>query len=281
MMIASGDDMKNDESPLRLGTVPYCNAWPLTHYLARELPGSLVSEWLPSAMRLRLMAHHLDLALMPIAELMNLPHGKIVSDCCIGCRGAVWSVRLVSTVPLSRIKTISLDTSSRSSVTLCELMLRHFFDVSPEKFKLNVSKPLNRCKTDALVVIGDRALTFAPDDRWEHRVDLGELWKEKTGLPFVFAAWISCSPRVWNRPGLVDGLQSARNRGVASVDSILDEKEADGVSFPVPRERTRMYLSQAVHYTIDVQERQAIQSFFDLAVLHGLTKHRTVLELIR
>jgi len=273
--------MNNDESPLRLGTVPYCNAWPLTHYLAAELPGVIVSEWLPSAMRLRLMAHHLDLALMPIAELMNLSYGKIVSDCCIGCQGPVWSVRLISTVPLSQIKTISFDSASRSSVMLSELMLRHFFDVSPEKFRLNASKPLNTCRTDALVVIGDRALAFDPDDHWKYRVDLGELWQEKTGLPFVFAAWIACSPNVWNRPGLADCLQSARNRGVGAIDSLLDEKEADGVAFPVSRERMKRYFSQAVHYTIDDQGQQAIQSFFDLAVLHGLTKQRTVLELVR
>ena len=273
--------MNNGLSPLRLGTVPYCNAWPLTYYLANELPGVIVSEWLPSDMRLRLMAHHLDLALMPVAELMNLSQGKIISDCCIGCRGPVWSVRLVSTVPLSQIKTISLDDASRSSAMLSELMLRHFFGVSPEKFRLSASKPLNACKTDALVVIGDRALAFEPGDHWKYRIDLGELWQEKTGLPFIFAAWITCSPSVWNRSGLADSLQSARNRGVEAIDSILDEKETNGVSFPVSREPMKRYFSQAVLYTIDDQGQQAIQSFFDLAVLHGLTKHRTVLELIR
>jgi len=270
--------MTLDASPLRLGTVPYCNAWPLTHFLTRELPGAIVSEWVPSAMRLRLMAHHLDLALMPVADLMHLPYGKIVSDCCIGCRGAVWSVRLVSTVPIGRIKTISLDTASRSSVTLCEVMLRHFFGVSPEKYKLSSTKPLDSCMTDAMVIIGDRALAYEPADRWKYRVDLGELWKEKTGLPFVFAAWVACSPRAWDRSGLVHALQTVRDYGVASIDSILNAKEEAGIAFPVSREHLVAYFSVAVHYTIGDEERQAIQAFFDLAVLHGLTKHRTVLE---
>ena len=272
--------MTPEASPLHIGTVPYCNAWPLTHFLTRELPGVIVSEWVPSDMRLRLMAHHLDLALMPIAELMNLPYGKIVSDCCIGCRGAVWSVRLISKVPIERIKTISLDPASRTSVALCEVMLRHFFDISPEKYKLAPNKPLDACKTDAMVVIGDRALAYEPIDRWKYRVDLGGLWREKTGLPFVFAAWIACSPRAWEHPGLVRALKTARDYGVASIDSILDVKEDAGVKFPASRERLAAYLSEAVHYTIGDEERQAIQAFFDLAVLYGLAKYRTVSEFV-
>ncbi len=272
--------MKTDDSPLRIGTVPYCNAWPLTHFLPEKLPGAIVSEWFPADMRFRLMAHHLDLVLMPVAELMNLPFGKIIGDCCIGCRGPVQSVLLFSRVPIFEVKTISLDTASRSSVTLCELMFRHFFGLSPEKYKLDSEKTLDDCKTDAFVVIGDRALAFEPGDHWEHRIDLGELWLEKTGLPFVFAAWIGCSPRAWSHPGLANSLQAARDLGVASIEAILDAKEAANVPSPVSRQQMLTYFTQSIRYRIGEQERQAIQSFFDLAVLHGLTKHRTVLEII-
>ena len=271
--------MKKDELPLRIGTVPFCNAWPLTHHLVRELPGAVVSEWLPSDMRSGLLARHLDIALMPIAELMSFSGGRIISDCCIGCQGPVWSVRLLSEVPISGIKTLSLDTASRSSVTLCELMLRHFFDVSPETYGLDPVEPLDVCRTDALVVIGDRALAYEPADRWKYRFDLGQLWQEKTGLPFVFAAWIGFLPSVEKR--LVDGFQAARDCGVAAVDTILDDKEAIGVLFPTTRERMSTYLSQVVRYRIGDQERQAIQSFFDLAAWHGLTRNRTVLEWLR
>ncbi len=268
------------DQPLRLGTVPYCNAWPLTHFLSQEIPGSIVSEWFPADMRLRLMAHHLDLVLMPVAELMNLSYGKIVSDCCIGCRGPVRSVLLVSRKPLPEIKTLSLDTASRSSVTLCELMLRHFYDISPEKYKLPADKPLDSCKTDAFVVIGDRALAFRQAAPWEYCYDLGSLWKEKTGLPFVFAAWIGCSPRAWNHPNITASLQAARDAGLRSIGEILDAKEATNALFPVAKNVVADYLTHAIHYRIGDDERLAIQSFFDLAVLHGLTKQRTVAEFV-
>lgn len=273
-------DTTDSETPLRIGTVPYCNAWPLVHYLPDELPGAMLSEWFPADMRLRLMAHHLDLALMPVAELMNLPYGKIAGDCCIACRGAVRSVLLMSRKPLEKIETISLDTASRSSITVCELMLRRFYNLRPTRYKLSPDKPLDDCKTDAFVVIGDRALAYTPSDRWEYRYDIGELWQRKTGLPFVFAAWIGCSDRVWERPGLFRGLRISRERGLENLDRVLEEKSRQGVRFPVERDAVKSYLSEAVVYRLGPEEQLGLQEFFDTALVCGLTKHRTVLEMV-
>ncbi len=272
------DDISN--SPPRIGTVPYCNAWPLVHFLIAELPGALVSEWVPSSMRLRLMAHHLDLALMPVAELMNIPSGKIVSRCCIACRGTVRSVRIISKKPLDKIDTIALDTASRSSITLCDLILRHFFDRRPTRYRLSAKQPLDLCTSDAMVVIGDRALAYQPSDQWEHRYDLGELWLEKTGLPFVFAAWIGCSERIWQSDEIPRALEASRDRGLRQLELLLDEKERNGVPFPVSRNEVASYRNEASAYRLGAQERLGLQSFFDLALLHGLTKHRTVIEIM-
>lgn len=270
----------NPDTPLRIGTVPYCNAWPLIHYLSEELPGFLLSEWIPASMRLRLMAHHLDLALMPVAELMNLPFGKIVGNCCIAARGAVRSVRIVARKPLERIESISLDTASRSSVAICEVILRHFYDIKPTRYQLSAARPLDACKSDALLVIGDRALAYRPADCWEYRYDLGELWYEKTGLPLVFAAWIGCTDRAWRHPHVVRALQSSRDRGLGDIDRLLDERERLGIEFPVPRSDMRSYFTDAVVYRLGDEERIGLQSFFDLAVLHGLTRHRTVVDVV-
>ncbi|GHT20404.1 chorismate dehydratase [Planctomycetales bacterium] len=264
---------------LRIGTVPYCNAFPLIHFLQEELPGTVLSEWIPSDMRLRLMAHHLDLVLMPVAELMSLPHGKIVSNCAIACNGAVRSVRLISRRPIEKIKTLSLDTASRSSITICELILRHFYGLNPVKYKLSADQPLNDCKTDAFVVIGDRALAHQPSDQWEYRYDLGELWKLKTGLPLVFAAWIGNSESAWN-VSTIQSLQSSRDRGLANLETVIDAKAGTGVSLPVPKNEVLDYYRHAVVYTLGQQERISLQTFFDLALLYGLTKHRTVLEVV-
>jgi chorismate dehydratase len=267
------------ERLLRIGTVPYCNAFPLIHYLQEELPGIVLSEWVPSDMRLRLIAHHLDLVLMPVAELMSLPHGKIVSNCAIACNGAVRSVRLICRKPIEKIKTLSLDTASRSSITICELILRHFYGLNLTKYKLSADQPLNHCKTDAFVVIGDRALAYQPSDQWEYRYDLGELWKLKTGMPLVFAAWIGHSESVWSKT-TIQSLQSSRDRGLANLEAVADAKIRAGVSLPVPKEDVLDYYRYAIVYTLGQEERISLQTFFDLALLHGLAKHRTVLEIV-
>lgn len=264
--------------PLRIGTVPYCNAWPLVHYLPSKMPGMILSEWLPSDMRLRLMAHHLDLALMPVAELMNLPYGKIVGNACIACRGAVRSVRLVCKKPIEKIATISLDTASRSSITICELILRHFYDLQPTRYKLHPDKPLDECRTDALVVIGDPALAWKPSDRWEYRYDLGELWLEKTELPLVFAAWIGCSERACGNAEIIRALEASRDTGLANIPQILAERPTE--KFPVSRDDVFSYLNEAVVYKLGDDELRGLQSFFDLALLHGFAKHRTVVDLV-
>ena len=266
------------EMPLQVGTVPYCNAWPLVHYLPSRLSGMLLSEWFPSEMRLRLMAHHLDLALMPVAELMNLPYGKIVGNGCIACRGPVQSVRLISKKPIEKIKTISLDTASRSSITICELLLRHFYDLRPTRYKLSADKPLDDCQTDAFVVIGDRALAFNPSARWEHCFDLGELWLEKTGLPLVFAAWIACTDRAYGSAEIIHALQEARDHGTANIPQILAER--DPKTFPVSRDEVFTYLNDSIVYQLGDEEMRGLQSFFDLALLHGFAKHRTVVDVV-
>lgn len=266
--------------PLRIGTVPYCESWPLVHFLQNELPGTILSEWIPSTMRFRLMAHHLDLALMPVAELMNLPHGKIVGNGCIASRGAVRSVWVLSHKPIGKIETLSLDSASSSSVAMCDVILRHFYDLRPTRYRLSPEKPLDSCKTDALLMIGDQAWTCPSADRWEYRYDLGELWREKTGLPFVFAAWIGCSERVWSGCEILRGLSASRDRGLEKIDAILDERERSKAFFPASREEVRSYLTESIVYRLGEEELRGMQSFFDLALLHGLAKHRTVVEVL-
>ncbi len=278
-MLPKNRDTNDSEAPLRVGTVPYCNAWPLVHFLPRQLPGTLISEWFPSAMRLRLMAHHLDLALMPVAELMNLPYGKIVGNCCIACHGPVKSVLLVSKKPIEKIKTISLDTASRSSITICELMLRHFYDLNPTRYKLSDEKPLNDCRTDAFVVIGDRALAFKPSEKWAYRYDLGELWLEKTGLPLVFAAWVGCTERAYGNADVILALQNARNLGTSQVTQILAERPIE--KMPVERDAVYAYLTESIRYELGEDEMRSLQSFFDLALLHGFARHRTVVDVVQ
>ena len=244
-----------------IGTVPYCNAFPLIHYLPEYLPHAVISDWFPSTMRQQLAEQKLDLALMPVAELMFLPNAKIIGNCCIACNGKVRSVLLFSRKPIEQIRTISLDTASRSSVTIGEVMLRHFYEIEPEKHRLEQNQNPNDCRTDAFLIIGDRALACQPSGDWRYRYDIGELWKEKTGLPLVFAAWIGCSPQIEN---LAEALQASRDRGMQQLETVLDAKERQGIALPLNRERILDYYRRAIVYTMGESEHAGLQCFFDL-----------------
>jgi len=246
---------------LQIGTVPYCNAFPLIHYLPEYMPGVVISEWYPSEMRQQLAGQKLDLAMMPVAELMFLPQGKIISNCSIACNGTVQSVLLFSRKPIEQIQTIALDTASRSSVRICEVILRHFYGLQPEKHRLEQNCDPNDCRADAFVIIGDRALAYQPADCWAYRYDMGELWKEKTGLSLVFAAWIGCSPKVEDSV-VVSALEAARDRGLQQLEAILDAKAH---ALPLDRERILDYYRRAIVYTMGREEHAGLQCFFDLA----------------
>jgi predicted solute-binding protein len=271
--------------PLRVGAFRHlrCNSWPLVHFLPQELSGAIISDWQPTAVRLRLMTRHIDLALLPSAELMNLPQCKIVSDCCIACKGAVNSVKLISKKPIEEIHTLSLDISSRSSILMCEILLLHYFGLRPLMYRLSAQfgNSFDSCRTDAFVVVGDAALGYCPAQSWAYQYDLGLLWFEKTGLPFVFATWASCEKNVWTNQKYIQACKRARDRAVNDIETMLDERYNDQTTNSrslLPRDLVKTYLMESITYKLGKDECSGLQLFFDLALLHGFTKHRTIVD---
>jgi predicted solute-binding protein len=229
---------------------------------------------------MRLMMRHLDLALLPSAELLNLSHVRIVSDCCIACKGVVGSVRLISRKPLGEIGTLALDVSSRSSVLMCELLLLHYFGIRPACYSFDAGCLFDDCGADAFVVVGDAALCYNPSERWIYQYDLGSLWFEKTGLPFVFATWVSCDENIWSNDECIRACKRARDYAINNIDKLLDEKYAELKKLSLPRNIVKSYLSNSIIYKLGETERAGLQFFFDLAQLHGFTKHKTQVEII-
>lgn len=265
--------------PLRIGTVPYANAWPLTAFLGELIPGSSMEAFLPARLPFRLLTHHLDIALMPLAGLMEIPSGCILGNAGITCRGTVESVVIFSKRPLKKVRHIALDISSRSSVLLTEVLFCEFFGTRPQKYPLELGSDTQKLPTDAFLLIGDPALRFEQTAPWEYRYDLGELWMQQTGLPFVFATWIACRDKHHIKRiddySLAALLNGARDRGLAAISDIVASKIAvEPGSLPCSPERMTHYLSESVRYRIGPEELQAIDTFFELAGKHGLISSR-------
>lgn len=179
---------------MRLTAVSYLNTKPFIYGLYRsDLAGIIdLSLDIPSVCAQKLLKGEADIALTPVAIIPQLPQAYLVSDYCIGATGAVKTVCLFSEVPLENIQQIYLDFHSRTSVALVQILCRHYWKVQPVFIPATEGFEQRIGGSTAAVIIGDRAIGL--EQKYPYIYDLGEAWVDWTGLPFVFAAWISTRP---------------------------------------------------------------------------------------
>src|SRR4051794_24723761 len=177
---------------MRIGAVNYLNSKPLVYGLEALASKVRVSYDLPSRLADSLVAGRLDVALVPSVEFFRTPGSTIVSDACVACRGPVLSVKLHFRVPPGDVRRVALDEGSRTSAALTRILLAEIYGVRPAWEPLPIGCGLETTDADAVLLIGDRAIADYPRaadfvEIW----DLGERWSDWTGLPFVFAMWIT------------------------------------------------------------------------------------------
>ena len=249
---------------MRIGAVSYLNTKPLIEYW-RGRPDDRLELDLPSRLADRLRGRELDVALIPAVEVFQQPELVIVPDACIACFGPVWSVKLLSRVPFSKIKTLSLDEGSRTSVVLCRGLLYDLLGVSPLTSKLPIDMVWQNVDSDAVLVIGDRAMR-AEAAGFPYTWDLGEVWKQATGLPFVFAVWATHKHLLQANPTAVEDVQrslnQARDMGLANVGA-LARQYADAYGLGV--DECHKYLGHYLHFRFGTREREALDRFHELA----------------
>ena len=177
---------------IRVGMVNYLNTKPLLYGLERKPISDqieLVGDY-PAKVAQLLIDDEIDLGLIPVAVLPKLPEYYIVGDYCIGTQGEIASVALFSEVPMNEIKRVYLDYQSRTSVALLKYLMKEYWGISPEIVEsVNEDYRKEITGTTAGLVIGDRALEQRKISTFIY--DLGSEWRAITGLPFVFAVWVS------------------------------------------------------------------------------------------
>ncbi len=248
----------------RIGAVSYLNTKPLVFQLKQLAPEMELIFDLPSRLADRLAVRDLDLALIPSIECFQNADYTIVSDACIGCRGPVLSVKLFSRVPLDRIQTLALDEGSRTSIALTRILLRERFGREPACESLPIGGSAQQAQTDAVLLIGDRAM-HAPHGEFVECWDLGEEWNRWAGLPFVFAMWVGRRDKVWT--DLDSTLRAARDTGVAHLNEIA-QAEAARVGLTV--DACLRYLRDNLYFFLGSRERQGLELFRQHAQQLGL-----------
>lgn len=245
---------------IRIGAVSYLNTRPLLYGLKHSglLHDVSLEEEYPSRLADRLLNDEVDVALIPVAVIPAMSEHHIVSEYCIGAENEVASVCIFSDVPLQQVETILLDYQSRTSVSLARILLR-------DHWKKNVKfvaagKHFESCieGTTAAVIIGDRALRQRAKSPYIY--DLALAWKEMTGLPFVFAAWVS------NKELPTEFLQAfdrANAYGLAHLDEVIRQEQVDFYDL-------RTYYTQNISYLLTRQKREALELF--LLLVRSLEK---------
>jgi chorismate dehydratase len=252
---------------VRLGSVSYLNARPCVVGLDRHSRFELRFD-VPSRCAALLHEGAIDAGLIPSIEYLRSPGRErylIVPDVAIASLGPVASVALYTKRPVADIRSIALDTSSRTSVALTRLLCARAFRIDPA---LEASSPdlpamLGRC--DAALLIGDSALLSDGQNDVE-KIDLGDTWTRLTGLPFVYAFWAG-------RPDALTAedvrfLQEARDAGAAEPERVAREYFSD----PALQTVGARYLRDNIRYDLGDLERAGLEMFYRYASELGLVQ---------
>lgn len=266
---------------LRVGAVAYLNSKPLVERLTEFAPNVALSLDLPSRLADQLAAGCIDVGLIPVAEYFRGDNYSFVPNVAIGSRGPVLSVTLFSKVPWADVRTVALDEGSRTSAALTQILLRKRYGVRPEIEHLPIDADPDELNTDAVLLIGDRAMRACLPG-FRYAFDLGEEWTDWTGLPMVFAVWAV-------RAGVELGASAAafkraKEYGLAHAGEIA-AREAPLLGLDAGY--CRRYLSNVIRYDLGPAELAGMRRFRELveeldgerrgaspSVLHGSNNRR-------
>ncbi|MDR1153117.1 MAG: menaquinone biosynthesis protein [Bacteroidales bacterium] len=246
---------------IRISAISYLNSLPFAWCLEHSpvMDEIELSYDIPSQCADKLLTDKTDIGLIPIVETLRMPEHYIVSDLCIGAGDAVRTVLVASETPLDHISTIYLDHHSRTSVALARVLAMHYWKITPEwvDFAGDITS-YPRSERSAAVVIGDKA--FGVQSPYIY--DLAVEWRKFSGLPFVFACWVS------NKP-LDGGFVGRFNEAMKLLDSNMD---AIAVYY---RDRAPAgvdlldYWTNNINYPLTDDKRNGLELFLQYAKMSG------------
>jgi chorismate dehydratase len=242
----------------------YLNSAPIVHAFAEGTQADrcrFLGHTAPARCADLLATGEVDAALVPAIEYQRIPDLVAVRGVCVGARHRVRSVLLVARGPLERVRSVAVDTSSRTSAALLRIVLERFRGLAPsyQPAAPDLQSMLACC--DAALLIGDPAMTA--DTRGYEVFDMAALWREHTGLPFVFAIWALRPDRL--EPRSLD-FEAARLEGIAAAPLIAARYAS---TLNLPPEELLSYLTSNINYQLDDESLRGLEEFYDLAAKAG------------
>ena len=243
---------------IRIGTVPFANALPLDYYLPSVLPTAEIVRLPPSQLGKMMRQGDLDIALLSTIERLRHPEYDAINDLGICCDGRVRSVCLFSKEPIRNIHRLALDSNSLTSVILLKILLQDYWQIAPDL--VSYSPPLKNGIqiADAALAIGDNAFVVCDQMITPH--DLGEAWKNHTGLPFVFAEWMA-------RPGFdpAPWREAFMNACAIGLEHRRELAELSAAKSHFPPEFFFEYFTESIKYERTPLYEKGLDAFYEKA----------------
>lgn len=253
--------------PIRLGQISYLNVAPIYYGLMdNPLPQWIqLKQGTPAELNRWMAAGSLDAGPVSTGVLAeNTNRWKVLPDLSIGCSGKVLSVLLLSRRPMVELhrKNVFLSGESGTANLLLQLLLTKE-EVEP-RYKIAPSLESNHQlkEADAFLIIGDKALTQQAPSGFEYVWDLGEIWWQKTGLPFTFAVWVVRNDVLKNDPSTIrqlwQKLLASKKSGLAALDTIANQAAPQ---LGIDQASARNYYRH-LHYDLEPSKLKGIETFF-------------------
>jgi chorismate dehydratase len=231
---------------MRVGRIPYINCYPVYGAIDRgvvALDGELV-DGIPSALNRAMAVGALDISVISAVEYArDAARYLLLPDLAISCDGPVRSVMLFSRLPAAALggRRVLVTRSSMTSVVLLEMLFEQVWGVRahfvPADAEIADLRRADQPEHDARLIIGDAALLLSSGASelaraYPHAYDLGAVWKDWTGLPFVFAVWVAQRTAPVERAlALHAQLIRSRDWGLANLEHLAQQASAaTGVS---------------------------------------------------
>jgi chorismate dehydratase len=265
---------------LKLGHIIYSNCYPPHSGILLQkvqFPFKLV-EGVPTQLNRMLNEGAIDVSPSSSIEYaVNPGQYLIMPGMSITSKTNVMSILLESNVPIEELNDsiVALTTASATSVVLLRILLELRYSQSPRYvlYEQGVEDPSNRAA--AILTIGDLAIQRSMTTTYSYHYDLGQLWHEFTGLPFVFALWqIRYRKNIHKElKRLHDILGKSKVFGTSHLKELSEEATK---RFSLPPDILFAYWN-LFSYNFNEKERQGLLTFYDYAAEIGAIE--TVKEL--
>lgn len=266
----------------RIGMVNYINVAPIYEiWKEQSLPADWqVIEGQPSQLNKLLAENQIDMGFVSSYAYAAHPERyQILADLSISATGPVGSVFLFSELPIEALEgqSVLLTGQSDTSVRLVKIILEEFFQIHPHYAIGDVSgEQVKTSGARAVLAIGDDALRLKSQNRYPVQLDLGEIWHQKTGLPFVFSVcavreeFLIAQPETARviRQTLVD----CRKQGARRMAEICDRVAR---RIPMDCEACSRYLL-GIEHDLSPVKIQALERFFQYLVDRGEAPSETL-----